>query len=282
MMSNLKLRILLIVTVVPLLFSVIIFLPYYNYLAINLIATAFIISGTFETWKLFQGERNKLDTALILGFSITIPLCYYLNNLSLISEKTLFHIIGIMIFLAFSYQIFTKDEKDFRNINRKTSAALIVIFYPGIFFSYAIKFSTLKNPAFTIIFFMITIFLNDILAYVTGMLWGKKSRKVVPISPKKSLVGFFGGFSGSILSVFLFYLIKPDYFNNNKSNIIIIGSILGIVTIVGDLIESAMKRSASIKDSGDVLPGRGGILDNIDSIIFSAPVFYYIILNLLS
>ena len=64
MMSNLKLRILLIVTVVPLLFSVIIFLPYYNYLAINLVATAFIISGTFETWKLFQEKEINLTQHL--------------------------------------------------------------------------------------------------------------------------------------------------------------------------------------------------------------------------
>lgn len=281
-MSNLKLRLLLIFTLVPFLFAVILFLPHYNYLAISIVITAFIVPGTFETWKLFQGERNRIDTAFISLVAFSIPISFYLLKAGVIKEMTIVHLVEALIFIALSYQIFTRDEKSFKNINRKTSTALMMIFYPGLFIGHAMLFSTFRNPAFTIIFFMITIFMNDILAYVTGMLWGKKSRKVIPISPNKSLVGFIGGFSGSILSVLFFYILKPDYFNNNIANIFIIGSILAFFTIVGDLIESAMKRSAQIKDSGDVLPGRGGILDNIDSIIFTAPVFYYIILNLQS
>ena len=281
-MSNLKLRLLLIFTLVPFLFAVILFLPHYNYLAISIVITAFIVPGTFETWKLFQGERNRIDTAFISLVAFSIPISFYLLKAGVIKEMTIVHLVEILIFIALSYQIFARDEKSFKDINRKTSAALMMIFYPGLFIGHTMLFSTFRNPAFTIIFFMITIFMNDILAYVTGMLWGKKSRKVIPISPNKSLVGFIGGFSGSILSVLFFYILKPDYFNNNIANIFIIGSILAIFTIVGDLIESAMKRSAKIKDSGDVLPGRGGILDNIDSIIFTAPVFYYIILNLQS
>jgi len=255
-MSNLKLRLLLIFTLVPFLFAVILFLPHYNYLAISIVITAFIVPGTFETWKLFQGERNRIDTAFISLVAFSIPISFYLLKADVIKEMTIVHLVEILIFIALSYQIFARDEKSFKDINRKTSAALMMIFYPGLFIGHTMLFSTFRNPAFTIIFFMITIFMNDILAYVTGMLWGKKSRKVIPISPNKSLVGF--------------------------ANIFIIGSILAIFTIVGDLIESAMKRSAKIKDSGDVLPGRGGILDNIDSIIFTAPVFYYIILNLQS
>ncbi len=200
----------------------------------------------------------------------------------MLSDRIVGNYIGILIFLALSYQIFTRDEKSFKDINRKTSAALMIILYPGVFFAHAMLFSTLKNPAFSIIFFMITIFANDILAYCTGMLWGKNSRKVIPISPNKSLVGFIGGFCGSLISASFFYFIKPGYFNNSIANIFIIGSIMAVFTIVGDLIESAMKRSAQIKDSGNALPGRGGILDNIDSIIFSAPAFYYIMLILQS
>ena len=281
-MSNLKLRILLIFTVVPFLLAVILCLPHYHYLGISIIITAFFVPGTFETWKLFQGERNRTDTAFITLVAFSIPVSFYLMKAGIITEKTLGQYLGILIFIALSYQIFTRDEKSFNNINRKTSAALMIIMYPGIFFAHTILFSELKNPAFSIIFFMMTIFVNDILAYVTGMLWGKNSRKVIAISPNKSLVGFIGGSCGSILSSAFFYYLKPGYFNNNTANILIIGGVMAVLTIVGDLIESAMKRSAQIKDSGDVLPGRGGILDNLDSIIFSAPVFYYIILNIQS
>ena len=281
-MSNLARRILLIFTVVPFLFAVILFLPHFHYLGISLVITAFIVPGTFETWKLFQGKRNRTDTAFLYLVAFSIPAAFYSMKAGFITDTVLGNYIGILIFIALSYQIFTRDENSFKEINGKTSAALMIILYPGVFFAHTLLFSTLKNPAFSIIFFMITVFANDIMAYCTGMLWGKKSRKVIPISPNKSLVGFIGGFCGSFISASFFYLIKPEYFNSNITNIFIIGSIMAVFTIVGDLIESAMKRSAQIKDSGNVLPGRGGILDNIDSIIFSAPAFYYIMLILQS
>ena len=281
-MSNLARRILLIFTVVPFLFAVILFLPHFHYLGISLVITAFIVPGTFETWKLFQGKRNRTDTAFLYLVAFSIPAAFYSMKAGFITDTVLGNYIGILIFIALSYQIFTRDENSFKEINRKTSAALMIILYPGVFFAHTLLFSTLKNPAFSIIFFMITVFANDIMAYCTGMLWGKNSRKVIPISPNKSLVGFIGGFCGSFISASFFYFIKPEYFNSNIANIFIIGSIMAVFTIVGDLIESAMKRSAQIKDSGNVLPGRGGILDNIDSIIFSAPAFYYIMLILQS
>ncbi len=281
-MSNLVRRILLIFTIIPFLLAVILFLPQFHYLGISIVITAFIVPGTFETWKIFQGEKNKTDTAFIYLVAFSIPAAFYMFKAGLLSDRILGNYIGVLIFLALSYQIFTRDEKSFKDINRKTSAALMIILYPGVFFAHSILFSTLKNPRFSIIFFMITIFANDILAYCTGMLWGKNSRKVIAISPNKSLVGFIGGFFGSIISAAFFYIINPVYFNSNIINIFIIGSIMAVFTIVGDLIESAMKRSANIKDSGNALPGRGGILDNIDSLIFSAPAFYYIMLILQS
>jgi len=124
---------------------------------------------------------------------------------------------------------------------------------------------------------MCLVFLNDICAYISGMLWGKNNRNIIPISPKKSLVGFIVGFLSSILVAFVAYFIKPQFFAEKYHYALIVGVVIGIVSIIGDLSESAMKRSANIKDSGNALPGRGGILDNIDSLIFSAPVFYFMI-----
>ncbi|MDX9800601.1 MAG: phosphatidate cytidylyltransferase [Spirochaetia bacterium] len=276
-MSNLKLRVLLIFTVLPLLFTLVFLLPHFNYLAISIVAAAFSISGTYETWKLFYGKYNKTDFFFVTVIAYSIPLLVYLESASIIPINTVSFFSGIIIFLIFSYQIFNRDESTFSEINKKTSSMLILMFYPGLFFSYTIRFTTLHYPSYALLVFMLVVFVNDICAYVTGMLWGGKSRKVILISPKKSLIGFIGGFTSSIITATVFYLIFPPFFANNYFYSFATGALIGIISIVGDLNESAMKRSAKIKDSGDVLPGRGGILDNIDSLIFSAPVFYYII-----
>ena len=276
-MSNLKLRVLLIFTVLPLLFSLVFLLPYFNYLAISIVAAAFSISGTYETWKLFYGKYSKTDFAFVTLIAYSIPLLGYLESASIIPFNTVYYFAGIIIFMIFTYQIFSRDENLYSEINKKTSSMLILMFYPGLFFSYTIRFTTLHYPSYALLVFMLVVFINDICAYITGMLWGSSSRKVIPISPKKSLIGFIGGFTSSILSTTIFYFIFPPFFSNNYFYSLVTGALIGIVSIVGDLNESAMKRSARLKDSGDVLPGRGGILDNIDSLIFSAPVFYYII-----
>ena len=276
-MSNLKLRILLIFSVLPLLFTVTFFLPYFHYLGISIVAAIFSVSGTYETWKLFYGKYSKADFVFVTMIAYSIPVIVYLESASIIPLNTVYYFSGILIFLIFSYQIFVRDENAFAEINKKTTALLVLMFYPGLFFSYTIRFTTLHYTSYAIFVFMVVVFFNDICAYVTGMLWGAKSRKIVPVSPKKSLIGFIGGFSSSIVSTTVFYFIKPAFFGNDYKYSLLTGAVLGIVSIVGDLNESAMKRSAKIKDSGDVLPGRGGILDNIDSLIFSAPAYYYII-----
>ena len=276
-MSNLKLRILLIFIAVPLLFSAAFFLPYFNYLAIALLAAFFLISGAYETWKLFYGKYEKGDFILVTIIAYSVPVIVYLESAQLLPYNTIFYFSGILIFIIFIYQIFNRKESSYSEINKKTSSMLVLLFYPGLFFSYSIRFSTLHYPSFAIAFFMFLVFFNDICAYVTGMLWGANNRNIIPISPKKSLIGFIFGFLSSIVVALVFYHIKPQFFAEKYYYALIIGTVIGIVTILGDLCESAMKRSANTKDSGNVLPGRGGILDNIDSLIFSAPAFYFIV-----
>ena len=276
-MSNLKLRILLIFTAVPLLFATVFFLPYFNYLSIALLAAFFLISGTYETWKLFYGKCEKGDFILVTIIAYSIPVIVYLETLQALPYATVYYFLGILIFIIFIYQIFNKNESSYVEINKKTSAMLVILFYPGLFFSYSIRFSTLQYPSIAMILFMFLVFSNDIFAYVAGMLWGANNRNIIPRSPKKSLIGFIIGFAFSVLVATAFYFVKPLFFAEKYYYALITGVVIGFVSIVGDLSESAIKRSANTKDSGNVLPGRGGILDNIDSLIFSAPAFYFII-----
>ena len=117
---------------------------------------------------------------------------------------------------------------------------------------------------------------SDIGSYFFGKTFGKKS--LSPISPSKTVEGLIGGIFCSISTGILFtYLF-------NWNNYLIIGIVFGIIislmALVGDLIESMMKRDAKLKDSGNLLPGHGGILDRIDSYIFTPSLIYYAIVVL--
>ena len=103
------------------------------------------------------------------------------------------------------------------------------------------------------------------LAYIAGMLFGKSSRGFFRVSPNKSIAGFIGGFSGSLAAAIAAYKIAPAVFGNSFLFACIAGIATGISTIAGDIVESSMKRSAGLKDSGTVMLGRGGVLDSTDS-----------------
>jgi phosphatidate cytidylyltransferase len=128
------------------------------------------------------------------------------------------------------------------------------------------------NPKIIIGLFIL-IWTNDTFAYLVGKSIGKH-KLLERISPKKTIEGFIGGV---VFAVILGYIISKYYIEVNQSNIyiwIIIALIVGIFGTIGDLIESKFKRIAGIKDSGKIMPGHGGILDRLDSVIFVAPIVY--------
>ena len=117
---------------------------------------------------------------------------------------------------------------------------------------------------------------SDIGSYFFGKTFGKKS--LSPISPSKTVEGLIGGIFCSISTGILFtYLFD---WNNYLIIGIVFGIIISLMALVGDLIESMMKRDAKLKDSGNLLPGHGGILDRIDSYIFTPSLIYYAIIAL--
>jgi phosphatidate cytidylyltransferase len=106
------------------------------------------------------------------------------------------------------------------------------------------------------------------------MTLGKGNRGFIKVSPNKSIIGFIGGIFGSILIALLTQYFFPEILPGPYYKGVILGFVVSIFAITGDLVESLLKRSADCKDSGNVIMGRGGILDSIDSLLFVAPVFY--------
>lgn len=276
-MTNLKLRLLLIFTVIPLVFAIIFLLPFLNYLATHVLAALLMITGSYEVWKLFFNSSSKKELVPALLIPAAISAITYMEDAKIIAEGTILYAVGMILFMIFASQIFVKDEKEFKNINKRISTLTVIVIYPGLFFSFAPRLTALPYPSLTLIGFLVIVFMNDIFAYVFGMLFGRSNRNIFPISPKKSLAGFIGGFLFSIAGALIMYFMGTPIFGGKIIYPLATGAIIGIMAPVADLCESAIKRSANTKDSGNYIPGRGGVLDNIDSLIFSAPVYYYII-----
>tara|TARA_R110002126_G_C10201201_1_gene476944 strand:- start:8 stop:559 length:552 start_codon:yes stop_codon:yes gene_type:complete len=138
------------------------------------------------------------------------------------------------------------------------------------------------NPKILISIFIL-IWTNDTFAYIVGKSIGR-TKLFERISPKKTIEGFFGGV---IFAVIASYLIAKYYIQIAEDKIYIwpiIATIVGTFGTIGDLIESKFKRIAGVKDSGKIMPGHGGILDRLDSVIFVAPIIFlfYQILNYVS
>ena len=122
-----------------------------------------------------------------------------------------------------------------------------------------------------LILLLLCVWSADSFAYFIGKNFGRR-KLYGQVSPNKTVEGAAGSVAGSILASMLAgsFLIKDCGF----TSLLIIGTVLGAATIVGDLVESMFKRDAGIKDSGSLIPGHGGVLDRIDSILFASPALY--------
>jgi phosphatidate cytidylyltransferase len=121
-----------------------------------------------------------------------------------------------------------------------------------------------------IIGIFILIWANDTFAYIVGKKWGK-NKLFELVSPKKTIEGFIGGMFFTI--IFAFILSKSNFIFKFE-NWIVIALIVSIFGTLGDLFESKLKRIAKVKDSGNIMPGHGGLLDRLDSVIYVAPLVY--------
>jgi len=125
-----------------------------------------------------------------------------------------------------------------------------------------------------LIFFIVVSKMSDTGAYCTGQLIGRN--KMIPrVSPGKTWEGFGGGIVFSVITAWLFHYFAGDHFTSMPlSHALILGMLLGVGSVAGDLVESLMKREAGVKDSGQFFPGVGGVLDLLDSLLFNAPIMY--------
>jgi phosphatidate cytidylyltransferase len=154
---------------------------------------------------------------------------------------------------------------------------LFGVFYVGWTLSTAVSTRSLISGEFLALFLAVVTWAGDTGAYYAGTLWGK--HLLMPaISPKKTVEGLFGGIVLSVAAA----LLAQQWFASHLSLIdaMILGVLLAGAGLLGDLFESLIKRRTGVKDSGGILPGHGGMLDRIDSLLFTAPTFYYYVASI--
>jgi phosphatidate cytidylyltransferase len=154
---------------------------------------------------------------------------------------------------------------------------LFGILFIGFLLSHISLMRTLSNGREWVLFLIVTVWAADISAYLVGSLLGK--HKLYPkISPNKTYEGLAGAVLGSMIVALAFsILFIPDL---KKGTVALLAIGIGVLGQVGDFTESMLKRSAQVKDSGSLFPGHGGMLDRLDSFLFSAPFLHYSLLYL--
>ncbi|MDY2839520.1 MAG: CDP-archaeol synthase [Treponema sp.] len=274
-MSKLAQRLLVFFIGVPLVLGIV-FVNFEFHLPFQIIVMAAAMLAANEMYNMLSKKHKLFSKALIMAFSGLLPFISYaliLANLPLEFVQWVY-LFEVLIFLVIG--IF---QKSFSGIVEKVAFSSFAVFYCGYLLTYLSRMTVvLAHSQFAIALFFILVFLCDSLAWLFGNLFGKNNKGIIPASPNKSIAGFIGGILGSVASGCLFkFIIEKlgynDVLTGNYLKICILGFVVSLAAIIGDLVESVIKRNMEVKDSGKLIPGRGGMLDCMDSVVMAAPVF---------
>jgi len=183
----------------------------------------------------------------------------------------LFQWTGLGVTLSILAGFFLNPHK-MRQLLPKWMAYAFGVLYVALLFGHFILLRQLSQGIAMVFFVLIVTWLSDTGGFVFGIAFGRHPLAPV-LSPKKTIEGFFGGILFSIVGAILCQAWFAPFISVSHSAIL--GVALAVFGTLGDLTESAIKRSVQVKDSGTLIPGHGGVLDRIDSLLLSAPVFYY-------
>jgi phosphatidate cytidylyltransferase len=275
-MTKLAQRLFLFFIVFPALVALIFFLPQYGHLALNAVSVVVSAIGAIETGRFFSRKIEDLNFPVIAVLGAVLPLAAYLETMALTPAGTSAFVLVTGVALILGVPTVSARKDRLTAILPRMSAYIVSFLYPGLFASFVVRISGFEGASVLLSIFIVSVYMNDAFAYASGMLFGGGNRNVVAVSPNKSVTGFIVGALASPAVFAVAFGLFPHLFDGRLWKALVLGAVTGITTIVGDLVESAMKRSVEVKDSGDIIPGRGGILDSVDSVIFSAPFFYYI------
>lgn len=240
-----------------------------------LLISTLVISyiGMFELYRIFHIEKAAPGIVGYLAATV-----YYANlRFGFISDMMML-VLGLLVILMFVY-VFTYPKYH----TEQLLAAFFGVFYVAVMLSYIYQTRMLALGAYVVWLVFLCSWGCDTCAYCVGVLIGK--HKMAPVlSPKKSVEGAVGGVVGAALLTVIYTMIFKNAMGITQAEVWILAGISAVgalISMVGDLTASAIKRNYEIKDYGKLIPGHGGILDRFDSVIFTAPIIYFLAVYLM-
>ena len=224
--------------------------------------------GMFELYRVFQLEKTSLAY-----ISYAMAVLFYVSELfgGFIDPMVL--VMLFLILLVFTY-VFSYPKFEAKDV----MAIFFGMFYVAVMLSYVYQIRVLDSGVYLAFLIFICSWGCDTCAYCAGKTFGK--HKMAPVlSPKKSIEGAVGGVLGTALLTVIYTSIFRAQMGLDTAGIItlaVISAVAGLISMVGDLTASAIKRNYNIKDYGTLIPGHGGIMDRFDSTMITAPIIYYL------
>lgn len=257
----LKIRIITALLLITLVLASIFLLPLYAFVSITTIT---ILFAAWE-WSKLSGYQNSMHRLLyVLFIAVVLWVTWYAPIKLILTVNLIWWIIATFLIITYpkSAPIFTQN---------KYVRPLMGVFTLAPCWLALIIIRSAKNGAVILTFVLCLIWSADIGAYFSGKWWGKT--KLIPkVSPNKTWQGCYGG----ILLTIIVAVIGCIVFNISLLDwliVVALAIVVAILSIIGDLLESMLKRQVNIKDTGNYLPGHGGLLDRIDSLTAAIPIF---------
>ena len=253
-----------------------VWLPYIRHLPLNIAIFGVSAFAAYELSLMFGTNGQTLPRPLLMALTPLVPLAEYLNVIFGLDYLSTISLV-LASFVIFAVEIFT--AKEFAMSNARIARSLCVVLYAGFLPSFITRISGMEDSFPKLATFLVLVFISDSAAWLFGMLFGKSNRGVVLASPNKSVAGFFGAFLGSfVFAVIMTRLVfAKEFASLTIAKTAVLSVCVCAAAIIGDLAESVFKRSAEVKDSGNVVLGRGGVLDSVDSVFMAAPFYYFLI-----
>ena len=219
---------------------------------------------------------RRADRRVLFWAYLTIPLQYYWIAIAWYGMFIIFIPVYVFLFLPMR-MVLVGETKEFLQAAGTLHWGLMVTVFSVSHLSFLLDLPETGNPAGggagLVLFLVFLTEFNDVAQYVWGKLLGR--HKIIPkVSPNKTWEGFLGGVATSTLCA---WLLAPWLTPLNLEHSLMIGLIIPVAGFIGDVVISAVKRDIGVKDSGSLLPGHGGILDRIDSLTYTAPLFFHFI-----
>lgn len=233
-----------------------------------LFGTVVIVSliGMTELYKILNVNHQPLGAVgyvAAIGYYVLIRM----GRTDMVTFLTILFLVVLMMMYVFQYPKYRSEQ---------IMLTFFGLFYVAVMLSYVYQTRMLEQGAFLVWLIFLCSWGCDTCAYCVGVLFGK--HKMAPVlSPKKSIEGAVGGVVGAALLGAIYALaINQFAAGANVAFYALVCAVGALISMVGDLAASAIKRNHEIKDYGTLIPGHGGILDRFDSVIFTAPVIYYL------